>query len=400
MTVPVARVGDIAEQVRGVTYQKEEVRQAPSRSHVALLTAGNITESGIDYDDVVYVPDTRVNSKQALRKGDVLIAASSGSLKVVGKAGRIKSEVNATFGAFCKVLRPTDAVDPVYFSHFFRTPEYRSRISHLAAGANINNLRNDDLNDLELPLPRLPEQRRIAAILDQADELRTKGRRTLTLLDELADSNFARLFTGRNDVPTRSVHELLASTSGAMRTGPFGSQLLSSELVASGIPVLGIDNVVSNEFLPGKPRFIDSAKYQQLKKYTVRPGDVLITIMGTVGRCAVVPPNVGVAINTKHLCCITLDQEKCLPEYLRYYFLKHPDARNYLKSVSKGAIMDGLNMGLIRALPVRLPSISEQQAFVDFLGRCNDIRSDIREESVQLDELFASLQHRAFRGEL
>ena len=295
---------------------------------------------------------------------------------------------------------PGARLDRGYLAQFLLTPQSIEKAAGQTSGANLPRISSSALKGFDIPLPSLPEQRRIAAILDQADELRTKRRRALTLLEEFADSNFARLFTGRKDDPTRSVEELLASTSGAIRTGPFGSQLLTSELVASGIPVLGIDNVVSNEFLPGKPRFIDSAKYQQLKKYTVRPGDVLITIMGTVGRCAVVPLNIGVAINTKHLCCITLDQEKCLPEYLRYYFLKHPEARNYLKSVSKGAVMDGLSMGLIRALPVRLPPISEQQSFVYFLRKCNDIRSAIQEEIVQLDELFASLQHRAFRGEL
>jgi type I restriction enzyme S subunit len=257
-----------------------------------------------------------------------------------------------------------------------------------------------DFLETRVYVPSLPEQRRIAAILDQADELRIKHRRALGLLDELADSVFRDHFVPGDEFPSATVASLLADVPNAIRTGPFGSQLLKSELVAEGIPVLGIDNVVTGDFIANTGRYIDRRKFEELKRFTVHPNDVLITIMGTVGRCVVVPVDVGLAVSTKHLCCITLDQARCSSVYLKHYFQRHPAALRYLESTAKGAIMDGLNMGIIRQLPVVVPPIREQERFVASIAGIDSIRRSMRLELARLNELFAALQHRAFRGGL
>ncbi len=204
----------------------------------------------------------------------------------------------------------------------------------------------------------------------------------------------------RSRWPAVTVAALAADHPNAIRTGPFGSQLLHSEFTQNGIAVLGIDNAVAGEFRWGRPRFISEAKYAQLRRYTVHPGDVLITIMGTCGRCAVVPDDIPVAINTKHLCCITLDHAKCSPRFLWAAFKFDPEARAHLARHSKGAVMDGLNMSIIKDMPIRLPPLPVQEAFEHAVQALDEFRRVQQVSSDQFDSLFATLAHRAFKGEL
>ncbi len=238
--------------------------------------------------------------------------------------------------------------------------------------------------------------------MDKADALRTKRRAAIAELDTLTESIFLDMF---GDPLARgwrmtTVSAVARDAQGSVRTGPFGSQLLHSEFTDEGIAVLGIDNVVENEFRWEQRRYITEAKYQQLRRYTVYPGDVLITIMGTCGRCAIVPSDIPTAINTKHLCCITLDRSKCLPSFLQAYFLMHPIARAYLEKRAKGAIMDGLNMGIIKELPIPAVPIELQEAWAERSEHTARLRSSQRAHATALDEALASLQYLAFRGEL
>ena len=311
------------------------------------------------------------------------------------------SGVELCYSQDITALKPNlDQLNIDYLVHFLRSQE--SYLKSQSRGATIKGITKSVLQNLDIPLPPIATQKHIAAILDQAEELRSKRRSAIALLDELGRSVFLEMFGDPyiHGWPIESINEILNGTNGAIRTGPFGSQLLHSEFTDQGIAVLGIDNAVANEFRWGERRFISELKYQELKRYTVKPGDVIITIMGTCGRCAIVPDNIPISINTKHVCCITLDLEKCLPRFLHAYFLIHPIAKKYLEQTMKGAIMSGLNMGIIRAMPIPRPPLALQQQFAERMEAIETLKATHRQSLAKLDTLFASLQHRAFRGEL
>jgi type I restriction enzyme S subunit len=277
-------------------------------------------------------------------------------------------------------------------------------------GAAQPKLNQKALNSIPIPAPPLPEQQRIVGLLDEAfagiATAKANAEKNLQNARALFNSGFSALSSPseqRSWVKT-TVADIAAPKKWAIRTGPFGSQLLHSEFVDEGIAVLGIDNAVANEFRWGKSRFITTEKYQQLQRYRVYPGDVLITNMGTCGRCAIVPDDIPTAINTKHLCCTTLDRSKCLPGYLHAYYLHHPVAQTFLANRAKGSIMAGLNMGLIKELPVLLPPLKRQKELVEAFSSLREetqrLASLYERKLAALDALKKSLLHQAFIGEL
>jgi len=326
--------------------------------------------------------------------GTVLLVTRTG----VGKVAIADTPVCFSQDITALIPNPR-ALDPTYLAHFLETQQ--TYFERIARGATIKGITRDVVARLQIPLPPLAEQRRIAEILDLGYAISTKRLAALEMLPTMSRSVFLEIFERPEaDWPMRTIAEIADSSPGAIRTGPFGSQLLHGEFVSEGVAVLGIDNAVSNEFQWAKLRYITRAKYQSLRRYTVKPGDVLITIMGTCGRCAIVPNVMPLAINTKHLCCITLDRRLARPEYLHAYFLLHPIAQRYLSRSEKGAIMSGLNMAIIKAMPIPLPPLALQDYFAKLVDQWSVVRGRLRASLVQLDSLSGSLQNRAFRGDL
>lgn len=347
------------------------------------------------------------------RDGDVLLAKITPCFEN-GKLGIARELSNGVgFGSSeFFVIRPLGEVLAEYLYHFLDRDEFRIFAKGRMTGAvGHKRVPKELLEALLIPLPPLEEQGRIVAVLDEAFASLSRARahteanlqNARELFDRTASEAFDEIIQKYSD-KLHTVEDVALNRKGSIRTGPFGSQLKHSEFVDSGIAVLGIDNAVNNEFRWGKSRFITEAKYAELKRYTVQPGDVIITIMGTCGRCAVIPDDIPVAVNTKHLCCITLDQSRCLPEYLHRYFLHSETAIDYLGSQASGSVMDGLNMGIIKALPVVLPNLSVQEKLVRKLESvdvvCRELVSFYTNKLRDLDDLRQSLLQKAFAGEL
>ena len=396
--VPLASTVDF---IRGITFKPDDLIDPNDDDAVVCMRTKNI-QSDLDTSDLIAVPSRFVRREELfLRPSDMLIS-SANSWNLVGKTVCV-GELNypATAGGFISIVRPrSNVIDARYLYRWITYPQIQNAIRNCGRQTtNISNLSVERFLDLGIPLPKLDEQRRVAAILYKADAIRRRRQALLKDSDELIRSAFLQLLEGLPDERV-SIEELLPATPNAIRTGPFGSQLLHSEFTETGIPVLGIDNVVTNRFRWAERRYVSAQKYQELRRYRVFPGDVMVTIMGTTGRVCIAPHDLPECISTKHLCTISPDRERLLPEFLWASLLWDPVVRAQAAREGKGAIMEGWNMGIVRGLLIKLATIGQQQDFAAFVRKAELLRIKYVTAELQANELFSSLAHRAFNGQL
>lgn len=338
-------------------------------------------------------------------RGDVLMAKITPCMEN-GKAALV-SNLSTKFGfgsTEFHVLRARHGVDARFLFYLVWNRRFREEASkHMTGSAGQKRVPAAYLKQAKVPLIEPNEQRRIADILDKADTIRRKRKKATALTEELLRSAFLDMVgpVSRDYAtwPVRTIESLAAQIPNAMRTGPFGSDLRHSEFVDEGIAVLGIDNAVQNRFAWGERRFITQEKYDDLRRYTVRPGDVIVTIMGTTGRSAVVPDDMPTAITTKHLATITLDRMQAEPEFVSQALFRHPEVLQQIAAANRGAIMSGLNLGLIKTLQVPVPPVERQGEFATLTRHVRAVIARMMSDTAT-DDLFNSLVARAFSGAL
>lgn len=240
-----------------------------------------------NYRRLIQIDDLRPNSipKFCPPANDEVKAVESDVIIAWDGANAATSNfgISGVIGSTLAILRPKSSnLFTPFLGHFLRANRFYLRQN--CKGATVPHIDGKTLKELQLPNIELPEQKRIAEVLDSADSLREKRRLALTKLDSLLQSVFLEMFVQDEAWRQEKIENVLDTKKGSIRTGPFGSQLLHSEFTSEGIAVLGIDNVVKNKFTWDKLRFISEQKYKQLKRYTVFPNDVLISIMGTCGK--------------------------------------------------------------------------------------------------------------------
>ena len=342
------------------------------------------------------------NGYTFFQDGDVLFAKITPCMEN-GKCAIARNLVNRIgFGSTeFHVVRARGSVIPEWIYYYLRQESVRKKAEQSMTGsAGQRRVPSKFLEEALIPLPPLPQQQRIAAMLAKADRLRRLRRTACELSDTYLQSVFVHLFGDPGVNPHKwdiAPVERALSRRGT-QTGPFGSSLKRNEYVKQGIPVWGIDNVRENKFTEQGSLFITPAKYHQLSRYTVEDGDILVSRAGTVGRMCVAHPTQSPSIIGTNLVRVAVDTSAILPEYFTALFTYFSDR---IESMSSGGTAYSfVNPRTLKLLKIPIPPITLQQQFAHIVHKFEHLRAQQREAERQAEHLFQSLLQRAFRGGL
>ncbi|GBR48594.1 restriction endonuclease subunit S [Gluconobacter roseus] len=397
MSWPTATLDSISEVVRGVTFSKADAESDPRKGLLPVLRAGNIAETLNIESDLVYVDQGRISEKQKLRPKDIVVCTSSGSASVLGKSAMLGQEWQGSFGAFLATVRTDSHVaDPDFVGHYLRSPRFRAWASN-SAGIGIKNIRASDLKKVEIPLPPLEEQKRIARILDQAAELCRLRTRALDKLSTLGQAIFHEMFGDLIDAAHASPEVTLYDIVNPERGISYGIVQRGTE-VDGGVPVIRISNLSGDRFSADSVVRTSQEISSGYKRTQLEGGEIAISIRGTVGSVAIVPSTAKGWNISREVALVPLKD----PQYAGFIWelLRHKMSQRFIKGEVRGVAQSGINLADLRRLPVPANYAEMSKLWLERATKISELlgRGEVTYERQKT--LFASLQHRAFKGEL
>ena len=188
-------------------------------------------------------------------------------------------------------------------------------------------------------------------------------------------------------VPTgwsiEKIEDLTKDKKGAIKIGPFGSALSKKEMVSKGIKVFGQENVYRKNFSIGS-YYITDEKYASLKSCTLEQGDVVVSMMGTVGASAIFPEGAEIGVMDSHLLRIQVNPQTITSEFLRRQISDYEWVSRQIERMSQGGIMSGLNAAIVKSVKVVIPPLPEQKKIASILTSVDEV---IENTQKQIDKL-------------
>lgn len=330
--------------------------------------------------------------------GDVLVAKITPCFEN-GKIAQAITDTEVAYGSteFHVVRAEPGRAHQRFLFHYLRQPWVRSVGERRMTGsAGQRRVPEAFLRELKVKLPPVEEQRRLAGVLDAANELRVKRRESLALLDSLTEAMFLDMFGD----PVANPHRWPDPTvGGALARIEYGHRFYNESYAERGTRVVRITDVNRSGWLDfdAMPRM--ALTDAERSKYLLRPGDLIFARSGaTVGKVALVRHDDPDCIAGAYFIWMRF-RDEVDPVYAKA-LLASPSIQRIISTTSRQAAQQNFSGPAIKRLPMPLPPTELQLEFARRVQNAERSRDTHLMAAERLDELLASLQHRAFRGEL
>jgi type I restriction enzyme, S subunit len=388
-------LGEVAKVIRGITFKPTDKVDAFSSDSAVCFRTANV-QSVLDESDLIAVPKKFVKREdQYVKPGDILVSTAN-SWNLVGKCCYVpKLSYEATIGGFISALRAKNgSLDSRYLYYWFNSPEIQ--ILARNHGRQTTNISNMDINRFlltKIPLPPLEQQRRIAAILDKADELRGKRRQAIEKLEKLLQSVFLEVFGDPVTNPK------------SWDVAPFGSMIKSirygtgspPEYSEIGIAFVRATNIKKGTVIPEAMKFISEDEAKKIEKCLIKTGDLIIVRSGVnSGDCALIPAQYDGAYAGYDLIVETDFNTAVFANH----YINSPRGKQVIEPLTRRAGQPHLNADQIKSLSMLRPGAELLEKFAQTYRKIGKEKEIYITQLNTQDTLFHSLQHRAFRGEL
>jgi len=307
-------------------------------------------------------------------KGGIDAATSNVLISWDGTVGNVGWGITGIVGSTIGIISPNlERVDVDFLGRFLSTK--KRLLNDTATGATIKHIRRSVLENLQFPSIPLSEQRRIAAILDKADEIKQSSTKFSQSKNSVIKSVFLEMF-GDPEFPNCNVvelNEVISPEKYSMRRGPFGGSLKKEIFVDSGYLVYEQRHAIHNDFEFAR-YYITEEKYRELESFCVNPGDLIISCSGvTLGRIAEIPAEAAPGVINQALLKISLDKSKICNQYFIHLF-RNERIQHRIFGISRGSgIPNFPPLKQIKTIQIPLPPLEKQLRFSTIVEHINRI---------------------------
>ena len=368
-----------------------------------LITSKNLKSGKISFQEVNFISKydfDKINKRSKVDKGDILYSM----IGSIGNYAFVDKEPNYAIKNVALFKFNNDKLFNKYFYFLLNSSFIENQIRLQQKGGTQKFVTLKILRNLKIPLPLLETQKKIAAILDEADKVRQLNKQLIAKYDALTQSLFLDMFgdpvTNPKGWEIKTIEELIKSEKYALKRGPFGGALKKDSFVENGYLVYEQYHALNNDF-SFQRYFIDKKKYEDLKAFSVKPRDLIISCSGVyLGKLAMIPEGAKEGIINQALLKVSLDEEKMRNDFFIFHFTQKHFRQTFFDANRGAGIPNFPPMKEFKKFPFISPPIKLQNQFAERVQIIENQKKQAQEALQKSEDLFKSLLQKAFKGEL